>query len=209
MPDLMRLQTWNSIRSIDFLESLEDVDNNRIGMTGFSGGGTQTFIISALDSRIKVSVPVCMASSYFFGGCSCESGMPIHWSGKHKTNNVEIAALFAPKPQLVISNGKDWTQHFPKLGLPYIKNVYALYNADNKIENAHIPHEGHDYGKSKRLAAYPFLAKHLGLKYTVILDKNGQVDESTVSIETYEKMLVFNKNNPRPANSVKVNSPLP
>jgi len=202
IPLALTMQTWNSIRAIDFLEALPFVDKNRIGMTAASGGGTQTFLIGAIDDRLTVSVPAVMVSSFFFGGCNCESGLPIHQSSKHFTNNTEIASMFAPKPMLLISDGGDWTKNNPVVEFPFIKRTYSFYNAENNVENAHFPDGVHDYGYAKRVPMYNFMAKHLGLNINNIKDKNGNIDENKCDIESTKQLLLFSEKNPLPSNAL-------
>lgn len=177
------MQTWQSIRILDWFCSQKWVDLQRVGVTGASGGGTQTMVIAAIDDRITLSVPVVMCSSHFYGGCPCESGLPIHiLEGQQRSNNAELCAMVAPKPQLIVSDGHDWTSSLPEVEFPYLQKVYGLYGAKGKVENAHFPKEGHDYGPSKRAAMYDFVARQWKLK---------TASEDACVVEDAEKMYVF------------------
>ena len=175
------LQLWNSIRALDFLEALEDVDPTKIGMTGASGGGSQTFLLTAVDDRVRCSAPVNMVSAYMQGGDSCENAPGLRFN----TSNLEIAAMMAPRPMLLVSATGDWTSHVPAEEFPAIRKIYELYGQAGAIANVHVD-APHNYNKESRAAVYKFFAEHIlghGEKDTF--------EEKEIEVENLQDMLVF------------------
>lgn len=156
--NIMGLQTWNSIRSLDFLLSLPEVDPTRTAVTGASGGGTQTMLLAAVDDRIQLSFPVVMVSTSMQGGCTCENASLL----RVNTGNVEFAALFAPKPQ-GMNSADDWTKEMATKGFPELQKLYALYGAKDKVFLQRGEHFPHNYNAVTRSAFYTFLNKHFKL----------------------------------------------
>lgn len=166
---IMGLQSWNSIRALDFLESLPEVDRNRIGVTGASGGGTQTFILCAIDHRPAVAFPAVMVSTEMQGGCTCENccGLRID------TGNVEIAALFAPKP-LGMTAANDWTARMLTHGFPELKRLYGMYGAMEKVELFPYLQFTHNYNAISRAAMYSWFQRWLKPGEKVPIERDYQ-----------------------------------
>ena len=158
LQSIMMLQTWNSMRAIDFLQSLEDVDPERIGVTGASGGGTQTFVISALDPRVKVSMPAVMVSNAMQGGCTCENAALMRIA----EGNIAFAALFAPKP-LGLTAANDWTREMATKGFPELQKTYETLGAPGNVMLHSRTEFGHNYNLPSRQAMYRWFNTHLGL----------------------------------------------
>lgn len=153
---ILGLQTLNSIAAAGFLLARREVDPERLACTGASGGGSQTFLLAAIDERIRAAAPVVMVSGTMQGGCLCENA-PLLRIG---TNNIEITALIAPRPLLVVSCTGDWTADVPSHELPAIRKVYRLYGKDaaRRAEGYH-QHAGHNYNRASREALYGWLGR--------------------------------------------------
>jgi dienelactone hydrolase len=193
----LALQLWNSMRVVDFLLSLPEVDPARIAITGASSGGTQAILAAAVDPRIAVSVPVVKVTASTAGGCTCETGMPIR--SRTGTNNAEIAALVAPKPLLIVTDGGDDTRYFPEVERPYIEGIYRLYGAEGNFRNVHLADEGHDFGVNKRKAVYDFLAEHLGLDRIPLAEGSDPKYPENVDFEPSWSLQVWGTGTGRPS----------
>lgn len=197
------IQTLGALRILDWMLADQQIDEERVGICGGSGGGSQSVLLTALDDRIKLSVPVVSLSSYHFGGCPCESGMPIHAAARG-TNNVELAAMAAPRPQLLISDGHDWTAQMPEHDFPYLQKIYAYYGKADYVENVHLPEDGHDFGYSKRKPVYDFITKHFRLDTRGLKNAAGDYDESRCVIEEETALYAFGPNGENlPSNAIK------
>ena len=179
------LQTWNSIRALDWLSSLDDVDPSRIGVTGASGGGTQTFMLGAVDSRPAAFFPAVMVSTSMQGGCTCENASYLRVG----TGNIELAALAAPRP-LGMSAADDWTQELETKGLPELKQHYAMLGVPDLVEGKYFAF-GHNYNQHSRQMMYEFFNRHLKLGLeSPIVEKDFvplSIEEATVWTGEYKK----------------------
>lgn len=182
----MGLQTWNSVRALDFLTGLPDVDPKRIGMTGASGGGTQTFILAAIDDRLTAAFPAVMVSTAMQGGCVCENAPYL----RVNTGNVEIAGLFAPKP-MAFSAANDWTKEFLSKGFPELQKLYALLDKGSNVAAKAWLEYGHQYNVHARQFMYAWFSKHL-------LDKDETVSEKPFKPVPPKELSVYDADHPRP-----------
>ncbi len=184
---VMGMQAYNSIRALDFLTSLEEVDPKRLAVTGASGGGTQTFILAAIDPRPAAAFPAVMVSTAMQGGCTCENACGL----RVETGNVELAALFAPRP-LGLSAANDWTKEMETKGFPELQQHYKMLDASGNVMLESRVQFGHNYNLVSRSAMYRWMNRHLhlGLEEPIV--------ERDYRRLTTEEMTVWDDDHPRP-----------
>lgn len=184
------LQTWNSVRALDWLLTLPDVDAKRIGVTGASGGGTQTMILTAIDDRVAAGFPAVMVSTAMQGGCTCENASLL----RVDTGNIEFAALAAPRPY-AMTGAQDWTVDLETKGLPELKSHYAMLGAPDKIDGKFFPFP-HNYNQPARSMMYRFFNKWLK-------SSTAEYQETTYVPLTKEEAYVWTDALPKPADTVE------
>lgn len=192
------LQTFNSLRAVDFVVGLDDVDASRIAVTGASGGGTQTMMLAALEPRVAVSFPAVMVSTAMQGGCTCENAACLRVG----TGNIEFAALVAPRPQ-GITYANDWTKELLTKGFPTLKKLYAMHGVESLVEADFPRWDGrdltyfpHNFNNVCRTAMYHWMNEHLQLNY------KGDLGDAIIEREfeplTVEELTVWNDDHPLP-----------
>jgi len=187
LQNVMGIQTWNGIRSIDFLESLPEVDPKRIGVTGASGGGTQTMLLGAVDDRVALSMPMVMVSTAMQGGCTCENSSLL----RVNTGNIEFSSLFAPKPQ-IMNNANDWTREMADKGYPQIVDLYTLLGAKSRVKLIRGEHFRHNYNYVTRAQMYMWVNAHFKLAHkTPIIEQDFQ-------FRTEAELTVWDTGHPKP-----------
>ncbi|HMD83863.1 MAG TPA: acetylxylan esterase [Terriglobia bacterium] len=131
-----RYRIWDAKRALDYLVSLPEVDADKIGVTGCSGGGTLTTYISALDPRVKVAAPACYINTwhYLFPGPIGDSEQSFPFFLSSGLDVADYIEIFAPKPWLVVSTVGDF---FPIDGARHAYQEaldwYRIFDAENKI----------------------------------------------------------------------------
>ncbi len=188
LQSVMGLQTYNSIRALDFLSELPDVDTSRLAVTGASGGGTQSMILGAIDPRVAASFPAVMVSTAMQGGCTCENACNLRIG----TGNIEFAALFAPKP-LGLTAADDWTVELSEKGFPELMKQYAVLEGWGNLFLLDRTEFKHNYNSISRHAMYHWFNKHLKLGV------KEPIQEVPIELLSTEQMTVWDDGHPKPA----------
>jgi cephalosporin-C deacetylase-like acetyl esterase len=184
------VEAWNCIRALDYLQTRKEVDKDRIGVTGRSGGGAYSWWISALDDRIKVAVPVAgitdlqnhVVDGCVEGHCDC-----MYIVNTYCWNYPLVAALVAPRPLLISNSDKDTI--FPLDGVvrlhKQVREIYRLYGADKNL-GLQITEGPHKDTQELRIHSFVWFNRFLK-------DENPLIDTPAVPFFEPEQLKVFDE----------------
>lgn len=182
------VEAWNAVRALDYLQSRPEIDPERLGVTGRSGGGAGSWWIAALDPRIKVAVPVAgitdlqnhVIDGCVEGHCDC-----MYFVNTYRWDYPMVAALVAPRPLLIVNGDHD--PIFPEDGVRRIyeraRKVYALYGAEDRI-GLFITKAAHDDIQPIQEAAFRWFDRHL-------LGKERETYDPVEKVLTPQELKVF------------------
>ena len=182
------VEAWNCIRALDYLETRKEVDANRFGVTGRSGGGVYSWWIAALDERIKVAVPVAgitdlqnhVVDDCVEGHCDC-----MYMVNTYRWDYPLVAALMAPRPLLISNSDKDLI--FPLDGVvrlhEKVRTIYLLYSAE---ENLGLNITAGPHKDTQELRVHAFVWFNRFLK-----NDNALIDKPAVPFFKPEQLRVF------------------
>ena len=188
------IETLNAIRGLDLLAARPDVDANRLGVTGISGGGATTWWTAGADERVRAAAPACGTATLashiedltIDGHCDC-----MWWNNTYGWDLADVGALIAPRPLLIAS-----ANHDPIFTIASIREVHAqlepLYGKLNAAENLRLVETpgGHGYQPSSRTAIFSWFLKHLAGK-DVAPEEVGDLDERPEKQESENTLRVF------------------
>jgi len=188
------VEVWNGIRALDVLSQLPEVDKNRLGVTGASGGGAQSWYLAALDPRVKAVAPVAGAGTLDMqiahrtidGHCDCM--MPLN---TYLFDYSDIGALIAPRPLMIANADRDDLYSIESIRVlaANVKKTYALFNAGDKISLVEAP-GGHAERSLLRPKIFSFFIKHLMGK-ELAPDIVGDFDKSSEALLSDSVLRVF------------------
>ncbi|MCX7795420.1 MAG: acetylxylan esterase [bacterium] len=177
--NIARYFIWDLIRAIDLLESLSEVDPTKIGLTGNSGGGTQSSYLMLIEPRIKVAVPCTYITSreeYMKTGQAHDSEQNIFNAIAMGLNYDDFISCFAPKPVMIGAVDSDF---FCIEGVinsyERAKKIYRLYGKEENIK-LHVAKGTHSYNDELRQEAVRWFVKHLKCEETVNISENLEIE---------------------------------
>lgn len=188
------VECWNAIRGLDLLSQRTEVDTSKLGVTGISGGGAQSWYIAAMDSRIKAAAPVCGASSLkaqvttrtLDGHCDCMT--PIN---TYRIDFSDIGALIAPRPLLIGQAERDGLNQVESVEELFkkIQKIYGYYQSEDLVSLVETP-GGHSYHTVSREQIFAFFLRHLTGK-VVSPEEAGDIETDETKLFSNDTLKVF------------------
>jgi cephalosporin-C deacetylase-like acetyl esterase len=187
------VELWNAIRAIDVLSLRKEVDSTRIGVTGISGGGSQSWYIAAADPRIKAAVPVCGAGTLkdhvlnrtVDGHCDCMMPNNIYFRDFR-----DIGELIAPRPLMIAQSDQDGMYRIEAVRelAQQVEKTYDLFGKPSNVSFVETPGE-HSYHQISRENSFAFFMEHL-MNKKMTPNEVGDIDTIASHLATPEELRI-------------------